>query len=140
MGLAIALCRPCRHRQCVFYCQPVVRVGLPLNKPNNRPRQAGCEPWCCAGVVSALVLSEDCAEEPKHDLPLRSKMLKPTVDHLIANVIPAARDYYDAETALSAAFATANNDQTKCQAECEMAKRRAAEVALAIDGLADRVH
>jgi hypothetical protein len=65
-------------------------------------------------------------------------MLKPTVDHLIAYVIPASRDYNDAEGALSAAYAAANCDQTKCQDECETAKRRAAEVAVAIDGLADR--
>jgi hypothetical protein len=65
-------------------------------------------------------------------------MLKATVDHLIANVIPAARDYDNAETTLSAAFAAANCDPAKCQTECETAKRRAAEVAVAIDGLADR--
>ena len=70
--------------------------------------------------------------------PAGSMMLKTTVNHLISNVIPAARDYDDAETALSAAFAAANCDQTKCQAECETAKRRAAEIAVAIDGLADR--
>lgn len=39
---------------------------------------------------------------------------------------------------LSEAYAAANCDQTKCQDECETAKRRAAEVAVAIDGLADR--
>jgi hypothetical protein len=65
-------------------------------------------------------------------------MLKPTVDHLIANVIPAARDYNDAEVALTAALSAANGDQSKCQAECETAKRRAAEAAVALDGLADR--
>jgi hypothetical protein len=65
-------------------------------------------------------------------------MLKAIVDHLIAYVIPAARDYNDAEVALSAAFAAAKYDQTKCQADCELVKRRAAEVAVAIDGLADR--
>ena len=68
----------------------------------------------------------------------RRKSLQTTVDHLITNVISAARDYNDAEMALSAAFAAANNDQSKCQAECDRAKRRAAEVAVAIDGLADR--
>lgn len=65
-------------------------------------------------------------------------MLKPIVDHLMANVIPAGRDYGDAEAALSAAFAAVNEDQSKCHAECETAKRRAAEVAIALDGLADR--
>jgi hypothetical protein len=65
-------------------------------------------------------------------------VLKPTVDHLIGKVIPAARDYNDAEMALTAAFAAADNDQSKCQTECETAKRRAAEVAVALDGLAYR--
>jgi hypothetical protein len=45
-------------------------------------------------------------------------MLQATVDHLITYVIPAGRDYSDAEAALSAAFAAANHDQTKCQTEC----------------------
>ena len=65
-------------------------------------------------------------------------MLKPTVQHLTTRVIPAARDYNDAEMALTAALAAANGDQTKCHAECETAKRRAAEAAVALDGLADR--
>jgi hypothetical protein len=65
-------------------------------------------------------------------------MLKPTVDHLITNIVPAARDYNDAETALTAALVATNGDQSKCQAECDRAKRRAAEAAVAIDGLADR--
>jgi hypothetical protein len=65
-------------------------------------------------------------------------MLKSTVNHLIANGLPAARDYNEAEQGLSAAFEAANYDQTKCQADCELVKRRAAEVAVAIDGLADR--
>jgi hypothetical protein len=34
-------------------------------------------------------------------------MLKATVDHLIATVLPAARDYNEAEQGLSAAFAAA---------------------------------
>jgi hypothetical protein len=65
-------------------------------------------------------------------------MLQPTVDHFIANVIPAARDYNDAEVALTAALAVVNGDQAKCHVECDTAKRRAAEVAVALDGLADR--
>jgi hypothetical protein len=60
-------------------------------------------------------------------------MLKATVDHLIANVLPAARDYNEAEQALSNAFAAGNYDQTKCQADCELVERRAVEVAVAID-------
>jgi hypothetical protein len=65
-------------------------------------------------------------------------MLKSVANHLIVNVIPAARDYGDAEAMLSAAFAAVNEDQSKCHGECETAKRRAAEVAVALDGLADR--
>jgi hypothetical protein len=65
-------------------------------------------------------------------------LLKSTVDHLISNVIPAARDYDDAEKALSSAFSAARCEQGTCKTECETAKRRAAEVAIAIDGLADR--
>jgi hypothetical protein len=64
--------------------------------------------------------------------------LNRTCHHLITNVIPAARDYHDAEKALSVAFTIANRDPSKCQTEAATAKRRAAEVAIAIDGLADR--
>jgi hypothetical protein len=64
-------------------------------------------------------------------------MLKQVVEHLVANVIPAARDYLEAERALTAAY-NACNDLSRCQAEASLAKRRAAEVAIAIDGLADR--
>jgi hypothetical protein len=60
------------------------------------------------------------------------------VDHLIQNVLPAARDYEDAENRLSEAFRAANEDQSKCNSESRTAKRRAAEVSIAIDGLADR--
>jgi len=65
-------------------------------------------------------------------------MLTGTVDHFIANVISAARDYNDAEVALTTALDAANGDKSKCRTECETAKRRAAEVAVALDGLADR--
>jgi hypothetical protein len=64
--------------------------------------------------------------------------LELTVNHLLGYVIPAARDYYDAEMALTKAFAATNYDKSQCRTECETAKRRASEVAVAIDGLADR--
>jgi len=52
-------------------------------------------------------------------------------------VLPAARDYERAEHDLSAAFAR-DADPQSWIAEGQQAKRRAAEVAIAIDGLADR--
>ena len=65
-------------------------------------------------------------------------MLKDTLDHFFHNVLSAANDYDDAESLLSRAFRAAREDPSKCQAEASGAKRRAAEVAIAIDGLADR--
>src|SRR5260370_41886889 len=65
-------------------------------------------------------------------------MLQRTLDHLQKNVLPAAYDYDSAEKALSAAFNAAERDLAKCQRESDTAKRRAADVAVAIDGLADR--
>ena len=64
-------------------------------------------------------------------------MLSDTLNHLLTNVIPAARDYEHAENELSRAFAR-NADPKSWKGEGDHAKRRAAEVALAIDGLADR--
>jgi hypothetical protein len=60
-----------------------------------------------------------------------------TVDHLIHNVIPAATDYMMAENELTAAYA---KDVTPAAWESagRHAKRRAAELAIAIDGLTDR--
>ena len=69
--------------------------------------------------------------------PLGAEVFTQTVDHLIAHVIPTARDYLEAEEALTAAFAE-RKAQSLCKAEADRAKRRAAEVAIAIDGLADR--
>ncbi|HYM17382.1 MAG TPA: hypothetical protein VEU06_02360 [Micropepsaceae bacterium] len=65
-------------------------------------------------------------------------MLEGTLDHFLHNVLPAANDYDDAESLLSRAFRTAGEDPSKCQVEANHAKRRAAEAAIAIDGLADR--
>jgi hypothetical protein len=64
-------------------------------------------------------------------------MLIDTLKHFLDNVLPAARDYERAEEELSAAFVR-DADPGSWQAEGQHAKRRAAEVAIAIDGLADR--
>src|SRR6202035_1422240 len=64
-------------------------------------------------------------------------MLTGTLNHLLNNVLPAARDYERAEGELSAA-STRNADPQSWTMEGQQAKRRAAEVAIAIDGLADR--
>jgi hypothetical protein len=55
----------------------------------------------------------------------------------MTNVLPAARDYAQAENELSRAF-DRDNDPDMWEGEGQQAKRRAAEVAIAIDGLADR--
>jgi hypothetical protein len=65
-------------------------------------------------------------------------MLQRTLNHLLKNVLPAANDYDKAEGTLSAAFSAGGGDRAKSHAEADVAKRRAAEVAVAIDGLADR--
>jgi hypothetical protein len=64
-------------------------------------------------------------------------VLENVVEHLLNNVVPAARDYEHAENALTAAFAK-DADPKSWADEGQHAKRRAAEVAIAIDGLADR--
>lgn len=64
-------------------------------------------------------------------------MLTNTLKHLLDNVIPAANDYERAEIDLSNAFSR-DNSEASWVAEGTLAKRRAAEVAIAIDGLADR--
>jgi hypothetical protein len=65
------------------------------------------------------------------------RLLENVVVHLMDNVLPAAADYEAAERALSQAFAT---DQTAShwEAAAKLAKRRASELAIAIDGLTDR--
>jgi hypothetical protein len=65
-------------------------------------------------------------------------MLTNVVGHLLTNVLPAAQDYNDAEVALSVSLKAVGGDQIKCRKEAETAKRRAADVAVALDGLADR--
>src|SRR4051812_45518596 len=64
-------------------------------------------------------------------------MLNSALSHLLANVLPAAEDYVRAEKDLSAAF-NENADPSHWAMAGRHAKRRGAEVALAIDGLADR--
>jgi hypothetical protein len=64
-------------------------------------------------------------------------MLTNTLTHLLNNVIPAARDYEQAEDELTRALAR-NADPNSWAEEGQRARRRAAEVAIAIDGLVDR--
>jgi hypothetical protein len=60
-------------------------------------------------------------------------ILKTTLDHLLSNVLPSAGEYIAAEEALSRAEELGNSDS-----EAITAKRKAAELAVAIDGLSDR--
>lgn len=64
-------------------------------------------------------------------------MLDSAVDHLIHNVLPSARDYDAAELALSQAYAR-DPSPAAWEAEARAAKRHAAHVAIAVDGLTDR--
>jgi hypothetical protein len=66
-------------------------------------------------------------------------MLTDNRDHLMRNVIPAAIDYAAAEGRLSDAY-VANPSPGMWDREARDANRRAAELALAIDGLTDRAH
>jgi hypothetical protein len=60
-----------------------------------------------------------------------------TVNHLINNVLPSANDYEVAEAALTAAYA-ADSTPAMWETAANLAKRRAAELAIAVDGLTDR--
>jgi hypothetical protein len=64
-------------------------------------------------------------------------MLESAVDHLLHYTLPAATDYIAAENALSLAY-TASQAPAHWETEARVAKRRAAELAIAIDGLPDR--
>lgn len=64
-------------------------------------------------------------------------MLESAVEHLLHNVLPAAVDYIAAEDALSIAH-NASLSAASWETEARLAKRRAAELAIAIDGLPDR--
>lgn len=63
--------------------------------------------------------------------------MKDTSLHLISNVIPAASDYEIAERELSQAY-DANAPPPHWESAARHAKRRAAELAIAIDSLTDR--
>ena len=65
---------------------------------------------------------------------MSSRLVK-TVDHLQNHVLPALAEYDAAEANLSKAHASGSWD-----AEAIAAKRKAAELAVAIDGLTDRVN
>ncbi|CTQ77420.1 hypothetical protein [Roseibium alexandrii] len=67
-------------------------------------------------------------------------ILQNTLNHLLENVIPASQDYIAAEEKLSRAFNNSPNrdDPHTWQKEAAGAKRNAANLAIAIDGLADR--
>jgi hypothetical protein len=64
-------------------------------------------------------------------------VLADAVDHLVHNVLPAAADYAAAERELSDAY-RADSTPAAWEAAARTAKRRAAELAIAIDGLTDR--
>lgn len=64
-------------------------------------------------------------------------MLDNTVDHLIHNVLAAAADYAAAEDALTQAYQS-DHQRSAWEAAARTAKRRAAETAIAVDGLTDR--
>jgi hypothetical protein len=64
-------------------------------------------------------------------------MLESAVDHLLHNVLPAAVDYISAEKALSLAY-EASSASANWETEARLANRRAAELAIAVDGLPDR--
>jgi hypothetical protein len=64
-------------------------------------------------------------------------MLESAVDHLLDNILPAAVDYLSAENALSVAY-DASSASADWQTDARLANRRAAELAVAIDGLPDR--
>lgn len=64
-------------------------------------------------------------------------MLDRAVFHLIHNVLPAAADYDAAEVELSRAY-TADSTIATWETAARLAKRRASELAIAIDGLPDR--
>ena len=64
-------------------------------------------------------------------------VLEDAADHLLHNVIAAAADYEAAERDLTSAY-LADATPAAWETEARTAKRRAAELAIAIDGLADR--
>ncbi|HVY23105.1 MAG TPA: hypothetical protein VG962_07115 [Steroidobacteraceae bacterium] len=65
--------------------------------------------------------------------------MKVTCRHLMNNVLPAALDYEAAEKNLSVAYAE-DVSSFHWEGVAQLAKRRAAELSIAIDGLTDRAH
>lgn len=65
--------------------------------------------------------------------------LQSVLDHLLTNVLPAADEYAEAERQLSEAFSQDEN-AANWKAAADRAKRRASDLAVAIDGLTDRAH
>lgn len=63
--------------------------------------------------------------------------MKSTLEHLLTNVLPAAEEYAEAEHQLSDAY-TQDGNPAHWKPAADRAKRRAANLAVAIDGLADR--
>lgn len=64
-------------------------------------------------------------------------MLEKAVEHLTYNVLPAAADYMAAEDSLTRAHGE-NSTPVAWEAEARLAKRRAAELAIALDGMPER--
>ena len=60
-------------------------------------------------------------------------ILNGTIEHLLNNVLAAATEYQDAEIALSKAYS-----EGEWSSQAITAKRKASELAIAIDGLSDR--
>lgn len=60
------------------------------------------------------------------------------LSHFLDNVLPAIAEYEKAEEALSEAYVQSEGDASKWEAAGKTAKRKAADAAVAIDGLADR--
>jgi hypothetical protein len=85
--------------------------------------------------VAAAKNSSDATVVPN----LEVGVLEATVSHLLDNVMPAAVEYEEAEAALSRAHKT-DPAPAKWEVAARTAKRKAAELAIAIDGLTDRAH
>jgi hypothetical protein len=64
-----------------------------------------------------------------------SSTLAKTVDHMLNHVLPAVAEYEAAEANLSAAHASGNWEK-----EANNARRKASELAVAVDGLTDRAN
>jgi hypothetical protein len=65
-------------------------------------------------------------------------MASNVLSHFVDNVLPSIADYEKAEDELSEAYRQSDGDATKWEWAGKTAKRKAADAAVAIDGLADR--